>query len=70
MVRARYGIISKTVHVLCSMPLGLAVDELVAWKQLTGDRRLSGRGMRREGMRAAAAFPMLSCLAPFGGSLG
>jgi hypothetical protein len=41
MVRARYGIISKTVHVLYSMPLGLAVDELVAWKQLTGDRRLS-----------------------------
>ena len=41
MVRARYGIISKTVHVLCSMPLGLAVDELVAWKQLRGDRRLS-----------------------------
>jgi len=31
----------KTVYILCSIPLDLAVDELVTWKQLTGDRRLS-----------------------------
>ena len=31
----------KTVHILCSIPLELPVDELVTWKQLTGDRRLS-----------------------------
>jgi hypothetical protein len=30
----------KTVYILCSVPLDLPVDELVAWKQLTGDRRL------------------------------
>ena len=30
----------KTVYILCSIPLGLPVDELVTWKELTGDRRL------------------------------
>ena len=30
----------KTVYILCSIPLDLPVDELVSWKQLTGDRRL------------------------------
>jgi hypothetical protein len=31
----------KTVYILCSVPLDIPVDELVTWKQLTGDRRLS-----------------------------
>jgi hypothetical protein len=31
----------KTVYILCSIPLNLPIDELVTWKQLTGDRRLS-----------------------------
>src|SRR5207245_677450 len=31
----------KTVYILCSIPLDIQVDELVTWKQLTGDRRLS-----------------------------
>ena len=31
----------KAVYILCSIPLDLPVDELVTWKQLTGDRRLS-----------------------------
>jgi hypothetical protein len=31
----------KTVYILCSIPLDLPIDELVTWKQLTGDRRLS-----------------------------
>jgi hypothetical protein len=31
----------KTVYILCNIPLDLAVDELVTWKQLTGDRRLN-----------------------------
>jgi hypothetical protein len=31
----------KTVYILCSIPLELPVDELVTWKQLIGDRRLS-----------------------------
>ena len=31
----------QTVYILCSIPLDLPVDELVTWKQLTGDRRLS-----------------------------
>src|SRR6516162_4537510 len=30
----------KTVYILCSISLGLSVDELVTWKELTGDRRL------------------------------
>jgi hypothetical protein len=30
----------KTVYILCSIPLGLPVDELVTWRELTGDRRL------------------------------
>ena len=31
----------KTVIILCNIPLDLPIDELVTWKQLTGDRRLS-----------------------------
>ena len=31
----------KTVYILCSIPLDLPIDELVTWKQLTGDRRWS-----------------------------
>jgi hypothetical protein len=31
----------KTVYILCNIPLDIPVDELVTWKQLTGDRRLS-----------------------------
>jgi hypothetical protein len=31
----------KTVYILCNIPLDLPVDELVTWKQLTGDRRWS-----------------------------
>ena len=31
----------KTVYILCKIPLEIPVDELVTWKQLTGDRRLS-----------------------------
>jgi hypothetical protein len=31
----------KTVYILCSIPLGLPVDELVTWRELTGDRRLA-----------------------------
>ena len=31
----------KTVYILCNIPLDLAVDELVTWKQLNGDRRLA-----------------------------
>jgi hypothetical protein len=30
----------KTVYILCSIPLCLPVDELVTWRELTGDRRL------------------------------
>jgi broad specificity phosphatase PhoE len=31
----------KTVYILCSIPLDIPGDELVTWKQLTGDRRLA-----------------------------
>jgi hypothetical protein len=31
----------KTVYILCNIPLDLPIDELVTWKQLTGDRRLA-----------------------------
>jgi hypothetical protein len=31
----------KTVFILCSIPLDIPVDELVTWKQLIGDRRVS-----------------------------
>jgi hypothetical protein len=31
----------KTVYILCSIPLDIPIDELVTWKQLTGDRRWS-----------------------------
>jgi hypothetical protein len=31
----------KTVYILCSIPLDIPIDELVTWKQLIGDRRLS-----------------------------
>jgi hypothetical protein len=32
----------KTVYILCSIPLDLPIDELVTWRQLAGDPRLSG----------------------------
>jgi hypothetical protein len=32
----------KTVYILCSIPLNLPIDELVTWRQLAGDPRLSG----------------------------
>jgi len=31
----------KTVYILCSVPLDIHIDELVTWRQLTGDRRQS-----------------------------
>ena len=31
----------KTVYILCSIPLDIPIDELVTWKQLAGNRRLS-----------------------------
>ena len=31
----------KIVCILCNIPLDIPVDELVTWKQLTGDRRLN-----------------------------
>jgi acyl carrier protein phosphodiesterase len=31
----------KTAYILCNIPLDLLVDELVTWKQLAGDHRLS-----------------------------
>jgi hypothetical protein len=31
----------KTVYILCSIPLGIPIDQLMTWKQLTGDRRWS-----------------------------
>jgi hypothetical protein len=31
----------KTVYILCNIPLDIPIHELVTWKQLTGDRRLS-----------------------------
>jgi len=30
----------KTVYILCNIPLGIPVDEVVTWKQLVGDKRL------------------------------
>ena len=32
---------AETVYILCSIPLDIPVDELVTWKQLIGDHRLS-----------------------------
>jgi hypothetical protein len=31
----------KTVCILCNIPLGIPVDELVTWRQLAGDGRLA-----------------------------
>src|SRR5262249_42644923 len=31
----------KTVFVLCNIPLGIPVDELVTWRQLAGDNKLA-----------------------------
>ena len=31
----------KTVYILCSIPLGMPVDALVTWRELTGDGRLA-----------------------------
>jgi hypothetical protein len=36
----------KTVYILCNIPLDIPVDELVTWKQLIGDRRLSDAACR------------------------
>ena len=38
---AHHGLSGRTVHFLCSIPLGLAIGELVTQEQLTGERRLS-----------------------------
>jgi hypothetical protein len=32
----------KAVYILCNIPLDIPIDELVTWKQLAGDPRLSG----------------------------
>jgi hypothetical protein len=37
----------KTVYILCSIPLDIPINELVTWKQLIGDRRLSDGPRRR-----------------------
>jgi hypothetical protein len=37
----RHGLSGRTVHLICSIPLDLPIDEPVTWKQLTGNRRLS-----------------------------
>jgi hypothetical protein len=45
----------KTVHILCSLPLDLSVDELVTWKQLTGPPAdCPTGGMLRAGLGRAA----------------
>jgi hypothetical protein len=31
----------KTVVILCNIPLGIPVDQLVTWRQLVGDNRLT-----------------------------
>src|SRR5262249_57684806 len=31
----------KTVIILCNIPLGIPVDELVTWRELVGDGRLA-----------------------------
>ena len=36
----------KTVYILCNIPLDIPVDELVTWKQLIGDRRMSDAARR------------------------
>ena len=33
----------KTVYILCNIPLDLPIDELVTWKQLSGDPALEQR---------------------------
>jgi hypothetical protein len=54
----------KTVYILCSIPLDIPIDELVTWRQLTGDRRLSdalaecdARGLGRAAAGAQGADP-------------
>src|SRR6266851_1643571 len=32
----------KTVYILCNIPLDIPVDELVTWRELAGDDRLTG----------------------------
>jgi len=31
----------KTIIILCNIPLGIPVDELVTWRELAGDERLA-----------------------------
>jgi hypothetical protein len=47
----------KTVYILCSIPLDIPINELVTWKQLTGDRRLSDALAECDG-RGWDALPM------------
>ena len=47
----------KTVYILCSIPLDLPIDELVTWKQLIGDRRLSD-ALAECDVRGWAALPL------------
>jgi hypothetical protein len=57
----------KTVYILCSVPLDIPIDELVTWKQLTGDRRLSD-ALAECDERGWGALPLaakeLTCLFP------
>jgi hypothetical protein len=55
-------LIGETVFCLCRIPLDLPVNELMAWAQFTGDRRLSDalaecgeRGMGRAAAGTAGA---------------
>jgi hypothetical protein len=47
----------NTIRIPCSIPRNLPVDELVTWRQLTGDRRLERCSgcVRREGVGCTAA---------------
>jgi hypothetical protein len=48
----------KTVYILCSIPLDTPVDELVTWKQLTGDRRLLSDALAECDARGWDALPL------------
>jgi hypothetical protein len=59
-------------NILCGIPLDIPMDELVTWKQLTGDRRLSdalaecdsgGRTRFFGGQRADPALPNIQAKA-------
>jgi len=47
----------KTVYIVCSTALDIPIDELVTWKQLTGDRRLSD-ALAECGARGWDALPL------------